>query len=145
MRLFDVVQNSLLQKVSVLLNARQGEHQKLNVSNWQLLLQFSNETLEKIWGVRESCGKFLDCPGGVDVGSNLRTVLYSQTKSVIEEFHQQRITKLTFTIESEKWDRTDVPLQYKQLIGKLIGQEAAEKQDEGQEAADTERFLHVDG
>merc|ERR1712137_270103 len=78
---------------------------------------------------------------GGDVGSGLRNVLYTQTKLIIEEFHQQRLQQVRHVLEQEKWERTDVPVAYHQILERLVGK----KQPALSGSQEIERFLRVEG
>lgn len=156
LRLFEVIMNLLLQKTGVFLQARQGEHQKLKVPDWQRLLHFTNGSLDKVRGLHEQTRRRLLKDVGSaadDVGRGLRAVLYAQTKVIIEEFHQRHLTQVNEVLEQEKWERTDVPQPYKQLLEQLVGRAAPAVAQQGASAeaslaasdpAAVDRSLQVD-
>jgi len=154
LRLFEVIMNLLLQKTGVFLQARQGEHQNLKVSDWQQLLQITNNSLDKVRGLHEQTRLRLfakdSAPAGDDVGRGLRALLYSQTKNIIEEFHKIHLTQVTEILEQEKWERTDVPQPYVDLLEKLLGRPGAAQACVGEASATpsdptgVDRSLQVD-
>jgi len=157
LRLFEVIMNSLLQKVGVLLQARHGDQRRSQccpkLGDWQRFLKMTNEALDKVKSLQERCKKNLSPPepcAVVDVRASMRTILYMQTKNVIEVFHEQRLAQAEAALRSEKWDRTDVPVQYKQLLEKLVGLEdtqlepAALSSETSTAEQGTDRFLRVE-
>mmetsp|Transcript_119860 Transcript_119860/g.208063 ORF Transcript_119860/g.208063 Transcript_119860/m.208063 type:complete len:986 (+) Transcript_119860:111-3068(+) len=146
LRLFEVIMNSMLQKTGVLLQARQGAHQSLKVADWHQLLDFTQEVLEKVRSLHESCGQRLRPKENTvmgDIGGNLRAILYAQTKVIIEEFHKQRQAQIEQVLEQERWDRTDVPQPYRHKLEQLVGQDQTEADAPDQTPA-VERYLRVD-
>lgn len=154
LRLFEVIMNSMLQKTGVLLQARQGEHQSLKVADWHQLLDFTQEVLDKVRMLHESCGQRLRPQESSimgDIGGSLRGILYAQTKVIIEEFHKQRQTQIEEVLEQERWDRTDVPQPYKLLLEQLVGQDQTAEADVGDQSQSghvellgVDRYLRVD-
>lgn len=125
LRLYEVIINSLLQKIGVFLQARQGEHQQLKVKEWQALLTFTGCTLDRVKGTYDRCRQRLTGSEELalvgDIGGSLRPILYTQTKVIIDEQHQQRLAQVNEVLEQEKWEKTKVPLPYKQLLDQLLG------------------------
>lgn len=147
LRLFEVIMNSLLQKVGVLLQARKAEHQTLKVPQWQRLLECSNECLDKVKGLKDTCKQRLslqETHAGGDIGNGLRAILHEQTKAIVEDFHMQRVTQMQSVLEQERWERIDVPEPYVKILDQLLGngQQVAVGADERQ---DKVSFLKVDG
>jgi hypothetical protein len=151
LRLFEVIMNLLLQKTGVFLQARQGEHQNLKVPDWQRLLQFTNASLDTVRGLHECTRQKLlpqdAAPSSDDVGRGLRALLYSQTKIIIEEFHQRHLAQVTEILEQERWERTDVPEPYKRFLEQLVGRSAVQVTEvtpNVSDAAGVDRSLQVD-
>eukprot|EP00929_Paragymnodinium_shiwhaense_P078534 TRINITY_DN40727_c0_g2_i1.p1 TRINITY_DN40727_c0_g2~~TRINITY_DN40727_c0_g2_i1.p1 ORF type:complete len:1155 (-),score=285.77 TRINITY_DN40727_c0_g2_i1:167-3631(-) len=153
LRLFEVMVSSLLQKVGVLMQARYGDPKTCRspkLAEWQRLIKVTNDSLDNIKMLQDRCKQRL-APKEVvavsDVRGSLRALLYTQTKSVIEELHQERVAQVESALKQEKWDRTDVPSQYRQLVDKLLGMEERAQPEEadagGEQSSD--RFLRVDG
>jgi len=146
LRLLQVVMNSLLQKIGVLLQARQSEHRVLKMADWQPFLKFTNSAIEQVRMQHDRCRQKLqmpDAPAGIDVGGGLRAVLYTQTKQVIEEFHSMRLAQLQQVLEQERWDRSDVPQAYRDLLEQLVNPEHKPEANGAQQQT-VERHLDVD-
>jgi len=146
-RLFEVLMNSLLQKIGVLLQARQGSNSSLEVSDWQGLLRFTYEALDKVRSLQEQCKHKLnpkDSVVGADVRAGVRAILYTQTKNIVEEFNQKRMAQMQCVLEQERWERTDVPAEYKHILEQLLGRQLPSQADTSEQQG-VERYLHVDG
>lgn len=162
LRLFEVTISSALKIAGALLQARQAEHQSLKLVDWQKFLGITNGALEQVKSVRDAC-RVSAPPGdaGIDVQAGLRAIMYNQTKSIIEEFHQKCLLQTKTVLEQERWERVEVPVQYKQILARMLGQECQlpqrsapkDGQEPGEGAAEeeqsqqptTERYLHVEG
>eukprot|EP00931_Biecheleriopsis_adriatica_P007297 TRINITY_DN1085_c0_g1_i3.p1 TRINITY_DN1085_c0_g1~~TRINITY_DN1085_c0_g1_i3.p1 ORF type:complete len:1034 (+),score=258.40 TRINITY_DN1085_c0_g1_i3:56-3157(+) len=159
LRLMEVTVAQSLKIAGALLQARQNEHQRLKLPDWQRFLSLTNNALEQVRQLQESCCARLN-PGdafvGNDVQAGLRIVVYNQTKSIIEEFHQKCLLQTKTVLDQEPWDRIDVPVQYKRILARMLGQQ--EEQQQSQKDVDTstgveecqsqsavERYLHVEG
>lgn len=146
LRLLEVIMNSYLQKVGVLLQARQAEHRTVTTADWKKLLKLSYASLDRVRDYQERCRHRLNLKepyAGTDVRAGVRAILYTQTKCIIEEFDKRSIEKMECALDQERWERTDVPSQYKVILEQLLGREqpiVAEGTDQG-----VERFLHVEG
>lgn len=146
LRLFEVLLNSHLQKLGVLLQARQNEHRAIKAHEWKKLLKLTYDALDKVRRLQDQCQQRLgvqDAHGGADVRVSLRTILYTQTKTIIEEFDKLCTEKLDCAMEQERWERTDVPSQYKVILDKLVGKELRLEVNAGDQGV--ERYLHVEG
>mmetsp|Transcript_10019 Transcript_10019/g.22476 ORF Transcript_10019/g.22476 Transcript_10019/m.22476 type:complete len:1009 (+) Transcript_10019:101-3127(+) len=148
LRLYEVLMNNFLQKMGVLLEARQKEHRTLKTADWQVLLKVSNDGLDKIKSLQEQCRQTAlpqsEAGSGADIGASLRGILYSQTQSIIKEYHEQRLAKMKCVLENERWERADVPMPYKRILDKLVAQQE-DAPPEVTEGQDVERYLRVDG
>lgn len=146
LRLFEVIMSSLIQKIGVFLQARQAEHTKLPTSNWQVLLASTEQPLDNVKHILEMCKRNL-CPNDNsavgEVRGGVKGILHIQTKLIIEEFHKKRKDKIQCILEQERWDRTDVPSNYKSILDQLISNGQV-TQDRGEDAQ-AERFVRVDG
>jgi len=146
LRLFEVVMNSYLQKLGVLLQARQSEHKTLKAHDWRKLLKLSYDALDKVRRLQDQCRQRLNLKesfSGTDVRTPIRSILYAQTKHIIEEFDKLCTEKLDCALEQERWERTDVPSQYKAILDKLMGKELRLELDPADQGV--ERYLHVEG
>lgn len=140
--------NSYLQKVGVLLQARQGEHRSLKADDWKRLLKTSYDSLDKVRALQERCRQRLNPREpyvGADVRAGVRTIIYAQTKHIIEEFDKRCIEKVECALEQERWERTDVPLQYKVILEQLLGKEHHNLSMDSSVDQGVERYLHVEG
>ena len=85
-----VALSTLVQKIGSLINCRSVEHQVLHHQNWVQILDVTSNRLELLNGeiqqpvVRKSLEK-----KSIDAGASLRAILYTQSKSIAEEFHVQ--------------------------------------------------------
>lgn len=147
-RLFEVVMNSYLQKAGVLLQTRQAEHRAMRSTEWKKLLRLSYDALDKIRGQVEQCKNRLN-PGeqvsaGVDVRSSVRSILYTQTKYIIDEFDRLCVERLELALEQERWERTDIPSQYRGVMDQLMGIDIRRPAEDPTDPP-TERYLAVEG
>ncbi|CAJ1345586.1 unnamed protein product [Effrenium voratum] len=124
-RLLEVILAQALKIAGALLQARQKEHQSLKVRDWQNFLRLTNSLLGKVDQVQQSCQIKVKLGDhvGVEIQASLRAITHSQTKNIIEEFHQKCLLQTTQVLEQERWDRTDVPVQYKKILRSLLGHE----------------------
>ena len=153
LRLFEVIMNEWLKKIGVLLQARQAEHQSLNTQDWQKLLTFTYSTLDAVKAHQDSCRQRLnpqDPYVGSDVRAGVKAILYAQTKLIVEEFSSRCVVRIETSLDQERWERTDVPTQYKTLLERLLGTEQADhpgapRDPTAAAAAEqgVERYLHV--
>jgi hypothetical protein len=150
LRLFEVIMTSQLQKVVVLLQARNSNQkliQSLKPADWQQLVKFTNDNLDKMKSVQEQCKQALAPKDPItlgDVRSGMRSMLYMQTKNVVAAFHEKRTMQVKEVLKQERWERTDVPLEYKQFLEQLVGSQQQQSDlvaigDQG-----NDRFLRVD-
>jgi len=148
LRLFDVVVNFLLTRVGLLLRARQDVHASSEVANWQRFLALSHTSLNHIRGLQEDCRQNLN-PQDPHVGPKeveLTTIIYAQTKSIIEEFHRKKLEHIQMVLEHERWERTDVPGEYRNILSQLLGrQQLLSSQDEVMTKKADHLYLHVEG
>merc|ERR1712137_591079 len=58
---------------------------------------------------------------------------------------RKRIAQMVGTLEQERWERTDVPVEYKAIFEQVIGKQHDSEIDTGSPDAGVERYLHVEG
>jgi len=58
---------------------------------------------------------------------------------------RKRIAQMVGTLEQERWERTDVPVEYKAILEQVIGKQHDSEIDTGSPDAGVERYLHVEG
>jgi hypothetical protein len=146
LRLFEVIVDSLLKKTGVLLQARQSDHRSLKALEWQPLLSFTDESLNKVKSMQDQCRQRLGVTegyAGSDVLAGVRVTLSAQTKTIVEESHQKHLAQMTLVVEQELWERTDVPAPYKAILEQLLGREQAEAPSADQMGVDG--YVQVDG
>eukprot|EP00434_Breviolum_minutum_P015916 symbB.v1.2.014027.t1/scaffold994.1/size146050/3 len=149
-RLLEVMIAQAFKIAGALLQARNEEHQSLKIPEWQSFLRMTHEMLRKVHDVQKSCQSKLHLEDhvGIETQAGLLAISYSQTKSIIEEFHQKCLLQTKQMLEQERWERTDVPVQYKIILDNLLGHDAEVQQSgEVRDDADAsvERYLHVEG
>lgn len=147
-RLLEVMLAQALKIAGALLQARNEEHQGLKILDWQGFLHLTNSMLEQVQQVQQSCQRKvqLDEHVGVEIQAGLLAITYSQTKSIIEEFHQKCLLQTKQTLEQERWERTDVPVQYKKILETdILGHPEAGEQGSEDGNPPVERYLHVEG
>lgn len=149
-RLLEVTLAQAFKIVGALLQARHEEHKRLKIPEWHSFLHSTNEMLKQVHDVQKDCQSKMDLAEhvGIETQAGLLAISYSQTKSIIEEFHQKCLLQTKQMLEQERWERTDVPVQYKIILDKLLGHEVEVQQnEEGRDdgAAPVERYLHVEG
>ncbi|CAE7242555.1 VPS54 [Symbiodinium natans] len=141
---------------SALLQARKAEHQGLKMADWKVFLASTQTMLEQVQKTQHHCYqkmKLGDGAGSVDVHAGLRATMNTQTKSIIEEFHQKCLLQTKQVLEQERWARTDVPAQYRRIVHRLLGAEdlsaeqgeGSPEAEEGLTPVSVERYLHVEG
>ncbi|CAE8682017.1 unnamed protein product, partial [Polarella glacialis] len=162
LRLLEVIVNSSLKIAGALLQSRQSEHQRLKWAEWQRFLAITDKALDEVRSIQAHCKERLDPASpfvGSDVQAGLKAIVYTQTKNIIEEFHQKCLLQTKQVLEQERWERTDVPMQYSRMLSQMLGREQPPQQPsptqkdvdangvsvEAQQQQTVERYLHVDG
>lgn len=147
-RLFEVTISTMLQKVGLLAQARDDEHRGVRIEDWRPFLTFTHEALDRIRALQDAIVQKIAVKEvqGADVRSSVKTVLYAQTKGIVEEFHKTRMDQVQATVEQERWEKTDVPAPYRHMLDRLTGQ-ALESLDGGvhNDQAGTEKNIRFDG
>eukprot|EP00435_Cladocopium_sp_Y103_P049169 s144_g14.t1 len=147
-RLLEVTLAQAFKIVGALLQARHEEHKRLKIPEWHSFVHLTNEMLKQVHDVQKDCQSKMDLAEhvGIETQAGLLAISYIQTKSIIEAFHQKCLLQTKQVLEQERWERTDVPVQYKNILDKLLGHEVEVQNEEGRDAAaPVERYLHVEG
>lgn len=154
-RLQEVTVMQAFKIAGALLQARKAEHQGLKMVDWNVFLDSTQTMLGQVQKVQQQCYqkmKLGDSSGAVDVHAGLRATMNAQTKSIIEEFHQKCMVQTKQVLEQERWERTDVPVQYRRIVNRLLGVDSlsapqgdGSQAEEGLTPQSVERYLHVEG
>ena len=55
------------------------------------------------------------------MSGGLRAVLYSQSKSIVEEFHHRKVAYIQMLLSEEKWERCETCKEHKAYVRYLTG------------------------
>ncbi|CAD7929087.1 unnamed protein product [Amoebophrya sp. A25] len=58
----------------------------------------------------------------VDVVASLRAILYTQSKSIVEEFHHRKVAHVQMVLAEEKWERCDATKEHRAYVRYLTGE-----------------------
>lgn len=128
LRLLEVILTAVLKIAGALLSARFAEPSRaVKVADWQRVLDCSQASMTDMASLIDHCQQLLGLPasqtGFADIRAGFHAILHTQTKTVIEEFHQQKTMQMQSVLESERWERADVPPQYKAILNQVLDRE----------------------
>eukprot|EP00742_Colponemidia_sp_Colp-10_P004934 GILJ01005270.1.p1 GENE.GILJ01005270.1~~GILJ01005270.1.p1 ORF type:complete len:931 (-),score=140.73 GILJ01005270.1:171-2963(-) len=102
-------------RVGQLLTERQNTHARLPMKHFR---QIFNSTLEFVIQSEERMNS--SC-------FPLRSVLLTQSKALLQGFHDSKVNQINLLLESERWEQTEVPIEIQTIVNTISKQRSGSR------------------